>query len=166
MSYDGASVAYRNAVCMTENCSVIDCEINHPVHGWIPTSLNNSDPVTTALYQRIVADEAAEPYEEPAPPAPAVPQSISRRQFYTQLLATGTLTVNEYFAALRGDTPMPGPLQAIIDSLPLDQQPVATGLLIAATDFQRDHPLVNVFKTALGLTVPQVDQFFIEASLL
>lgn len=165
--YDPASIPYQNAVCMDAACSVINVEIQHPIYGWIATSVNNADPETSVLFQRITADDAAADWVEPAPPAPEVPQAISRRQFYTMLLLNGTLSETEYYAALRGDTPMPTPLQAILDSLPAGPDKiVATGLLLAATDFQRSHPLVAVFRDAMGLTEPQVDEFFIEAAQL
>lgn len=164
--YDGASIPYRNAVCANEACTTINVEIQHPLFGWTPTAVDNTDPETTVLFQRIRDAEDAEPWEEPTPAPDPVPAAISRRQFYTALLATGLLNTDEYFAALRGDTPLPAPLQTIIDGLPLDQQVIATGLLIAATDFQRDHPLVDVFRNAMGWTVPQVDQFFRDAAQL
>ncbi|MCY4112053.1 MAG: hypothetical protein OXF96_08950, partial [Chloroflexi bacterium] len=33
----------------------IDCEINHPVHGWIPTTAEADDPDTRQLHAAILA---------------------------------------------------------------------------------------------------------------
>ena len=49
---------YRNAKCISE--TVIDCEINHPKHGWIPFSCDLSDTGAeldvVALHEVMAAD--------------------------------------------------------------------------------------------------------------
>lgn len=49
---------YRNAKCISE--TVIDCEINHPKHGWIPFSCDPSDTGAeldvVALHEVMAAD--------------------------------------------------------------------------------------------------------------
>ena len=49
--------------------SQIDCEIEHPEFGWIPTTTNPEDPETQQLYARIMAGEAGiiAPAVEPDP---------------------------------------------------------------------------------------------------
>lgn len=44
---------------------MIDCEVNHPAWGWIPTTLSPNDPITSALFevasQGVVADYVPPP---------------------------------------------------------------------------------------------------------
>lgn len=42
---------YRHATY--NEFGTIDCEINHPQHGWIPITLSPSDPPTAALFAKI-----------------------------------------------------------------------------------------------------------------
>lgn len=37
----------------------IDCEINHPVYGWLPTTLSPDDPETAEMYALVAAGEVA-----------------------------------------------------------------------------------------------------------
>jgi hypothetical protein len=62
---------YRNPVFATEDKSRIDCEINHPEHGWIPFTCDPADtaPIfdTEALFNQMVPNAAA--YVAPTPPS-------------------------------------------------------------------------------------------------
>lgn len=31
----------------------IDCEVNHPIYGWIPTTLDEKDRLTSAMWHEI-----------------------------------------------------------------------------------------------------------------
>lgn len=43
----------------------LDCEIDHPEFGWIPTTLSGSDAETTELFAQIVAAGNVAPYVAP-----------------------------------------------------------------------------------------------------
>ena len=57
---------YKNAK-QNEN-STIDCEIEHPVHGWIPTTLDINDAETAELFGLVNASGTVAEYI--APPLP------------------------------------------------------------------------------------------------
>jgi hypothetical protein len=48
----------------------VDCEINHPVYGWVPyTAVDDpNDPLMREVYKK--ARKTAEPYTPPPPPTP------------------------------------------------------------------------------------------------
>lgn len=158
--YNGDTVPYRNAVFANEGGSVIDLEINHPDFGWTPTSVSSSDEEELAkLFARISTAGDAGAYAPPEVVAAGIPQTISRRQFYTALMLNGTITQEEYLMVFRGF--LPAALQAIVDSIPNSvERAVATGLLLGAGEFQRGHDLVHTFQTANGWHSEDVDAFF------
>ncbi|UYW33612.1 hypothetical protein [Methylorubrum extorquens] len=95
-----------------------------------------------AIYDRLIADGVEpEAYE---PPAAAVPEVISDRQFAQALALAGTITEAEALAwAARGELP-----EAMEDALALI--PEADGrrfgarmMLAGATTFERSHPLTG-----------------------
>lgn len=59
---------YRNAKFVTAD-GVIDCEISHPVYGWIPYTLNPSDADTTInnddLLREMEKNKDVSPYSPP-----------------------------------------------------------------------------------------------------
>ena len=63
---------YKNAKFVDEN-SLIDCEIEHPIHGWIPFTLNlndtGSDINIADLYQKIITEGDVTAYTLPTPPS-------------------------------------------------------------------------------------------------
>lgn len=127
--------------------AAIDCEINHPVYGWIPFTADPSD--TGALFDvaSLYAALAADPntLEYVAPP-PVVPQSITPRQVRLVLLAQGLLASVEDMIA---------------------QQDEATRIEWQyASEFRRDDPLLLSLATTLGLTNQQLDDFFIAAAVI
>jgi hypothetical protein len=40
------------------NQGSVDCEVEHPVHGWIPLTADANDPDTKDIYDRVLAGEA------------------------------------------------------------------------------------------------------------
>ncbi|MDO0944665.1 hypothetical protein [Chromohalobacter israelensis] len=54
----------------------IDCEIEHPTHGWIPTTLDADDPETAELFQKVAAGDVA---PAPTPDVDAVKAQQIRR---------------------------------------------------------------------------------------
>lgn len=85
----------------------IDCEIKHPVLGWILYTATPNDPEPTgkALYEQIISDGDI----DAADPAPIVNySSIDKRQLYKQLVVVGkwdtlktalssNITLSDYF---------------------------------------------------------------------
>lgn len=94
-----------------------------------------------------------------------VPDSISRRQFFQQLAVQEIITKAEALAAMQTGV-IPAPLQAIIDTLPEENQFEAQMLVIGADTFNRAHPLTEVVRLALGWTEEQRNNFFRDAAKL
>lgn len=59
-------MAYRNPIFNA--VGTVDCEFEHPVYGWIPTTASPNDLPTAELYKQIIAAGGIKPYV--APPAP------------------------------------------------------------------------------------------------
>lgn len=96
---------------------------------------------------------------------PDVPGVISDRQFFQQLALMAVITTDEALAAVKtGD--IPPAMEVFVQGLPADQQFAARMLLSGATQFERRHPMVNLFSAAFGWTDAQLDQFWIAASAL
>lgn len=103
-----------------------------------------------------------------APPAPPAPPTrlVSRRQFYTALALAGTITQAEALDGMAGNA-LPAALEAMVAAIPdATQEFIARGLLLSASDFKRDHPLVSSIGAAQGMTEQQIDNFFSTASQL
>lgn len=97
-------------------------------------------------------------------PPPPVPQSISDRQFFQQLAVMGIITQD---AALASNAAViPGPLLAIIDQMPADQQFNAKMIISGATVYNRTDDLTIGIGTAYGWTSDQIDAFFTAAAEL
>ncbi len=60
---------YKNAKKINEDGD-IDCEINHPTHGWIPFTLNLKDTGSSIdikkLNDKIIAEKQVQEYQEPS----------------------------------------------------------------------------------------------------
>ncbi|NTF80857.1 hypothetical protein G6K88_07770 [Agrobacterium rhizogenes] len=113
-------------------------------------------------------DLVTEINEAPAPTVETpqlVPDVISDRQFFQQLAVAGMTTDAEALAAVKtGD--IPEAMETFIDALPTDQQFAARMVLCGATQFARNHPLVEQFGVANGMTSAQVDDLWIAAAKL
>lgn len=99
------------------------------------------------------------------PPFDPVPAIISRRQFYQQLAAAGTITEAEALAAVATGA-IPEVLDTFIVSLPAHDQFSARMILAGASQFERGHPLVAAVSAAQGLSSADVAAFFAEAAAL
>lgn len=101
-----------------------------------------------------VADEGigwgydGQAFTPPPPPAPTVPQSVSRAQGKAALIAAGLWpAVLAYVAAIDDPT----------------GKALAEVALHDTQEWRRDSPLLNSAATALGLDGTQLDQLFIDA---
>ncbi|MGY3588092.1 hypothetical protein [Bradyrhizobium sp. USDA 4350] len=99
-----------------------------------------------------------EPFGYPCAP-------ITRRQFYQQCAVAGIITQAEAIAVLANGT-LPAALSTIVNALPAGQQFAAQMLLIGATEFDRNHPMVQTIGAARNMTDAQVDAFFQAAGIL
>lgn len=79
----------------------IDCEINHPQHGWIPFTARGDDPEKFGRDLYAELEPAAAPYE-PRPPAPITPEQVNAERD-RRILAGTTFSVTGY-----GDVPLTG----------------------------------------------------------
>lgn len=112
----------------------------------------------------LTPEEIAELENNP-PPVP-VPPIISDRQFFQQAAVLGIITQAEALAAVKTGT-LPTVLQDIIDAeADADKRFAMSMMLSGATIFERAHPMTDPIGEALGMTVEQIDQFFIAAATL
>lgn len=108
-------------------------------------------------------DEEIEVTEEPV----QAPTVISDRQFFQQLAVQGIISKEEALAAVKTGV-IPGPLQALVDTLPEDQQFAAEMLISGATLFHRTNALVPAIGAALvpPMDAAGIDDFWCAASKL
>lgn len=93
-----------------------------------------------------------------------IPQSITRRQFYSQLVVLGTITQNEALATNAGT--VPSELAGYVAALPTGQQFAANMALGGQALFYRNGPITLAVANSLGWTSTQVDTFFTAAAAL
>lgn len=115
-----------------------------------------------------IAKQEFEDVEEPDFDIPEVllpAEPISDRQFFQQLAIAGHITEAEALAAVATGT-LPAAVETIVIGMPIDDQFSARMLLSGATKFERNHPLVGVFASALDMSVLELDIFWSAASTL
>lgn len=84
---------------------------------------------------------------------------ISDRQFFHALAKNGMISETEALNAVKtGD--LPQAFEALINSLPLEQQFDARILLEGAMTFDRNHPLTEAFGQMYGMTTEQIDDLW------
>ena len=122
----------------------IDCEVNHPVYGWVPFSAvnNEQDPFSAQVFAAALAQNPA-PYIPPPPAPPYVPPAVSKMQ---GILALGKTRWDQVLAyretATWGE-------QVVIDS---------------AGNWERDSQNIAFFQYLIGLTDAETDALFIAAA--
>jgi len=136
---------YRNAAYNA--LGTIDCEIEHPEHGWIPITLAPGDPPTADLYAIVSAGDVA-PYE-----APTV--SIEQQR--------ETMVVSRFQAkAALSNAGLLATVQALMDD---PSTPEVYRLAWQdALEFRRLSPTLTAMNAALGLTDEQLDDLFVAAA--
>lgn len=98
------------------------------------------------------------------PPAP-VPEQISDRQFFQQLAIAGAISQDEALAAVQTGA-IPASMQPAIDALAPSDQFAAKMLLCGATVFDRNYPMTEALRVAMGWTPAQTDALWRAASEL
>jgi hypothetical protein len=121
----------------------IDCEIEHPVYGWIPFTASPDDTEQNGkdIYAAIIAAGNIAAY---VAPTPVVPDRVTANQFGQQMIVAGIKSQVDAWVALQSDA-------------------VQWAYARSAT-FVREDPMMQTGFTALGFTSAQIDQFFIDAS--
>jgi hypothetical protein len=132
---------YRNPVYNA--AGTIDCEIDHPVYGWIPFTASPDDTAGKDIYDAAVAAGNVAAY---VAPDPVVPDRVTARQFKLQLLASGLLDQVETWIASQ-------------------DQAVQIAYANSGT-FLRTEPMMATGFSALGFTSEQIDAFFTAAAAL
>lgn len=103
-------------------------------------------------------------FEQPDPPAPVVPDSITRRQCAMMMFSLQMISGPEAIAMTQTGTP-PYAVQQYLDTLPEPQRTFAI-MDFAATNYFRDNPLLFSLMTINNMTEQQVDEFFVGAAQL
>lgn len=109
------------------------------------------------MVQDAIAEGATVTVEEPQP-AP-VPASISFAQLLIGLVTEQWITPIEG-RAWRDRVALPEQVQAVIASLPLEQQFAAETRALAPSEVLRNDPLVQALSVAAGKTLEELDNFF------
>lgn len=101
MSYEPPIYEYRSPKWADAGNSKINCEINHPLYGWLPYTADPSDTIADGrrLYAAIAATPSAiAAYVEPPPPVPT-PEELEAEAF-KQTALDETRPLQERFDAL------------------------------------------------------------------
>lgn len=101
-------------------------------------------------------------HEDP-PASPAIPETISDRQFFQGLALKSKITNQEALDAVKTGT-VPAILQNAISTMTGGDAFNAEMLLAGATQFNRSHPLTNQLGQALGYAPTDLDDFWTFAS--
>lgn len=138
----------------------IDCEIEHPVYGWIPFTADPNDVEQHGreIHAAALALGPAEYVAPPPQPAP-VPASLSFAQLLIGLVSEQWITAEEG-RAWRDRVALPAQVQAVIASLPEEQQFAAETRALAPSEVLRNDPLVEALSFAAGKTSEELDDFF------
>lgn len=104
-----------------------------------------------------------EAFVTPVPPV-AVPEELTRWQFFAAAALAGLISWTEAEAALTGD--LPQLFLTFIATLPAQEQPVARMLLKGNQVFHRHHPFVEAFLAANGMTAAQADAVWLAGAAL
>lgn len=138
----------RDARFIDPEETFIDCEVNHPVHGWIPYTAvaNDVEPFGRAVHAAAVAGTVS-PYTAPPDPTPeeqrAAMPTLTARQLRLGLIANG-ITLASVQSAIDGITD------------PTERE-VAQVEWEYATTFERTHSLISQIGSALNLTPEEID---------
>lgn len=138
------------------NAGTIDCEINHPVYGWIPFTASADDPEEHGRQiHAAIAEGQAGPIAAYSPPsAETLLQSERARMIVTRFQARAAL----HSAGL---------LQAVESIMSNEATDMIARLAWQdAQEFKRTSPTVQAMAAALGLTDAQVDDLFRQAATI
>lgn len=149
-------IEWRNPERLTDGR--IDCEVNHPVLGWLPTTVSPDDAETAALFAEIEASG------DDIPDAVRVLRvpNLTFRQLMIGLTEQGWITREEGRQWLRRND-LPAVATDLIEATYPDDEAAqfeAEADMLAITTAERAHPLVAALAAQRGLSSEQVDDFF------
>ncbi len=137
----------------------IDCEVEHPVYGWIPFT---ADPNDVEEHGRLIHAAALEmgpaPYVAP-PPQPLPVPNLTFAQLLFGLVTEGFITEAEGNAWLVNRV-LPASVEGAIGGLPGPQQLLARARALQPTEILFSDPMVQMMGAAQGKTPEELDQFF------
>ena len=130
---------------------------------FIPVDAGNKD------YQEYLAwvDDGNEAKEDEVPSPPLPPLTpISRRQFFQALAMNDLISPEEALAALQTGA-IPKDMEDVIGKISDPQSQFAARMLLAgASEFERNHPLVDAFATSIEMMPEETDDFWRQAATL
>lgn len=136
---------------------LIDMEIEHPVHGWIPFTASPDDPEEYG--RQLHADAVAGAYGPIAPfspPPEPTPEEVLAARRADMVVSRFQARAALHLAGLL-DT-----VQALMDDPATD--PIARLAWQDAQEFRRTSPTITTLAAALGLTDEQLDDLFTTAA--
>jgi hypothetical protein len=146
--------------------------IGYTKDGTIQISINGEDWFVPDdmgnRHRQMVAEWEADGNTIPAftPPAPLVPDGISRRQFFQELANRGMITKAEALTAVTPGT-LPTVIEALVSQI-LDEEIEwqARMLFAGAQTFNRSNGFVEFFGAMKDMSVGDIDQLWRDASIL
>jgi len=144
---------YRNPAY--NHLGTIDCEIEHPVHGWVPTTLapDDTQEAHAELYAAVLAAGNITAFVPPT--ADEVRQNmpvLSARQFWMAAAGAG-VTKDQVLATA-----------SVIED-PLERS-MTTVEISEATSFDRLHPTVVAMSVNFNIPAEQLDDLWLWAAQL
>ena len=113
--------------------------------------------ITTGWTLEKVGDVVQRHFTLADAPPPAVPNSISDRQFAHALALSGLLTETEALAWVKVGE-VPAALQVVVDAISDNDVRFGANMLLGgATVFERDHPMVSALAAGLAMSSEQID---------
>lgn len=156
------SISWRNPVYNATGD--IDCEIQHPILGWIPFTARVGDTSffdVNALITEITVAGGIAPYVPPAPPTTqqlrAQMKPLSRRQVFIMLAEEGFLTDLEAEEAAAGNL-IPTSIEATLNALQAagqmtaNQKRAARITFLSFTHAYRTDPMVPIIVSSTANT--------------
>lgn len=142
----------------------IDCEIDHPVYGWIPFTADPDDVEPLGVEVFNTAKDTAAPYVAPVvDPAAALAawranRELSKADFVLALVLAEILTLQDAIAAGRGGWPTA--LEGFLGYLTPEQSAQVQIEWATRTMIGRTDTYVLVLGSYLGLSDAQLDAMF------
>lgn len=153
---------YRNTKYTINNW--IDCEIDHPVYGWIPFTANplDTNPLfsISELYDTMSKGPDIGAYV-PVPDIVIIPD-LSFPQLLIGLVSEQWITEADGDAWLAGT--LPSTVLTVISSLPMEMRFAAKARALRPSVIIRADPLVATLAAYEGKTPEELDEFFLTYS--
>lgn len=154
---------YRNAQYVDREQTMIDAEIEHPIHGWIEITITQSEypEVWASVTSKEVplAEEVVRSREEEDALAARSTASMDRGEFCIALRNAKVLNQQQAIQAARGD--WIDFFRSALNANANEMNPDDAEIVWAAMNrVYRSHTLVEVFRRYGNLTPMQMDRIF------